>query len=193
MMDKRKKQRIILWSLLAGILVIDQIVKILVKTNMHIGEEIPLIGSWCMLHFVENQGFAFGMAWGGSVGKYILTAFRFVASIALMWYLLHLIKKGTRTPLVICLALIVAPSATSSTAAFTASSSTRATSTWRSSSRPKAAMPPSCRAAWWICSTSPSSTPCCPHGCPSGAADPSSSSTPSSTWLMPPSPSVLYG
>ena len=108
MMDKRKKQRIILWSLLAGILVIDQIVKILVKTNMHIGEEIPLIGSWCMLHFVENQGFAFGMAWGGSVGKYILTAFRFVASIALMWYLLHLIKKGTRTPLVICLALIVA-------------------------------------------------------------------------------------
>lgn len=107
-MDKRKKQHIILWSLLAGILIIDQIVKIWVKTNMHIGEEIPLIGDWCLLHFVENKGFAFGIAWGGSIGKYILSIFRFVASIGLMWFIFHIIKKGTRTPLVICLSLIVA-------------------------------------------------------------------------------------
>lgn len=92
---------------MAGILVIDQIVKILVKTNMQIGEEIPLIGEWCMLHFVENEGFAFGMAFGGNAGKIILTLFRLVASAGLLWYLLHIIKKGTRTPLAICLALIV--------------------------------------------------------------------------------------
>ena len=56
---------------------IDQVVKILVKTHMHIGEEIPLIGDWCILHFVENEGFAFGMAFGGSVGKIGLTLFRY--------------------------------------------------------------------------------------------------------------------
>lgn len=92
---------------MAVILVVDQVVKFLVKTNMQIGEEIPLIGEWCMLHFVENEGFAFGMAFGGNAGKIILTLFRLVASAGLLWYLLHIIKKGTRTPLAICLALIV--------------------------------------------------------------------------------------
>ena len=63
---KKKKQYILIFSLIFGILVIDQLVKILVKTHMHIGEEIPLIGNWCLLHFTENEGFAFGMKIGGS-------------------------------------------------------------------------------------------------------------------------------
>ena len=54
---------------LAAIVVVDQIVKILVKTNMQIGEDIPLIGEWCRLHFIENEGFAFGMALGGLRGR----------------------------------------------------------------------------------------------------------------------------
>ena len=89
MNQKRKKQYLLVWCLMGSILIIDQVVKILVKTNMHIGEEIPLIGNWCMLHFVENEGFAFGMAFGGSTGKIILSLFRLVASGALLWFLLR--------------------------------------------------------------------------------------------------------
>ena len=74
---------------------------------MHIGEEIPLIGDWCMLHFVENEGFAFGMKFGGSTGKIILTMFRLVASVALIWFLLHKMKDGIRKPLAVCLGLII--------------------------------------------------------------------------------------
>lgn len=106
MNSKQKKQYTIIIILMAAILIIDQVVKILVKTNMHIGEEIPLIGNWCLIHFVENEGFAFGMAFGGNIGKIILSVFRFIASAGVLWYLLHIIKKGARTSLVICLSLI---------------------------------------------------------------------------------------
>jgi len=102
----KKKQYILIFSLIAAILVIDQVVKVWVKTHMYIGEDIPLIGDWCRLHFVENQGFAFGMSVGGHIGKIFLSVFRLVASGALLWYLLHLVKKGIRTSLAICLTLI---------------------------------------------------------------------------------------
>ena len=55
------------------LVVIDQIVKVLVKTNMTLGEVIPVFGDWFRLCFVENEGMAFGMKFGGAVGKYILT------------------------------------------------------------------------------------------------------------------------
>lgn len=106
MNSKQKKQYTIIIILMTAILIIDQVVKILVKTNMHIGEEIPLIGNWCLIHFVENEGFAFGMAFGGNIGKIILSVFRFIASAGVLWYMLHIIKKGARTSLVICLSLI---------------------------------------------------------------------------------------
>lgn len=92
--------------MVALILIVDQIVKIWVKTHMQIGEEIPLIGNWCLLHFVENEGMAFGMAYGGSVGKLILTLFRLVASGTILWYLCHLIKKGGRRLMIYSIALI---------------------------------------------------------------------------------------
>ena len=102
----KKKQYILIFSLIAAILIIDQVVKLWVKTHMYIGEDIPLIGNWCRLHFVENQGFAFGMSVGGNAGKIVLSLFRLVASGAILWYLLHLVKKGIRTPLAVCLTLI---------------------------------------------------------------------------------------
>ena len=55
-MDKELRKRYnIVWYLMGAILVIDQVVKILVKTHMYIGQDIPLIGNWCVLHFVENE------------------------------------------------------------------------------------------------------------------------------------------
>lgn len=95
LMDKKKKQLILSICLIVGILIIDQIVKFWVKTTMHIGEEIPLIGDWCKLHFVENEGMAFGMAFGGAVGKYILSIFRLIASGLILWCIFSLIKHDT--------------------------------------------------------------------------------------------------
>ena len=106
-MNKRK-QTITVSIMLAVILVVDQLVKVLVKTHMYIGEDIPLIGEWCRLHFIENEGFAFGTAFGGTTGKYILTLFRIVASVAIGWLVVHLIRKEGRTSLILCLTLILA-------------------------------------------------------------------------------------
>lgn len=106
MTEKAKKQTILSALLIVVILIADQVLKIWVKTHMQIGEDIPLIGSWCRLHFVENEGMAFGMAFGGSVGKLMLSLFRVTASCAVMWCLVHFIKNGIRTSFVIALALI---------------------------------------------------------------------------------------
>ena len=46
------------------------------------------------MHFIENEGMAFGMAFGGVAGKYVLTFLRIIASVLIGWYLLKLIKKG---------------------------------------------------------------------------------------------------
>lgn len=106
-MDKKKQARLAI-ILIAAIVVVDQLVKILVKTNMQIGEDIPLIGSWCRLHFIENMGFAFGTQFGGVAGKIFLSLLRLVASGVIIWFIAHMIKKGTRTSLVIVFSLILA-------------------------------------------------------------------------------------
>ena len=106
-MDKKNLTRLAV-ILIAAILVVDQVVKILVKTHMQIGEDIPLIGSWCHLHFVENTGFAFGTTFGGVVGKYILTIFRIVASAFIAWLIAKYIRQGQRTSLIVSLILILA-------------------------------------------------------------------------------------
>ena len=105
-MTNSKKQTLIVALIIPIILIADQVLKIWIKTHLQIGEEIPLIGSWCKLHFVENVGMAFGMAFGGSVGKLLLTLFRFVASIAVMWAIVHYIRKGAQTVFIVSLALI---------------------------------------------------------------------------------------
>lgn len=101
-----RKKSWICFLIILLVLVADQVVKVLVKTHMQIGEEIPLIGSWCLLHFVENEGMAFGMAFGGSVGKLVLSLFRLIASSAILWLLIHLVRRDARTLLLVSLSLI---------------------------------------------------------------------------------------
>lgn len=103
----KKKQAWLAAVLMVVILIVDQVVKLWVKTHMQIGEDIPLIGSWCRLHFVENEGIAFGLSYGGSVGKILLTLMRIIAAIAIGWFLVNRIKKGMRTSLMISVALIL--------------------------------------------------------------------------------------
>lgn len=78
-----------------ALVVIDQVIKVLVKTNMTLGESIPVLGNWFQLLFVENKGMAFGMAFGGVAGKYLLTLFRIVLFGFLCWWIAKLLKRGT--------------------------------------------------------------------------------------------------
>ena len=75
------------------LVLVDQIVKILVKSNMSIGESFNVIGDWFRILFIENKGMAFGMSFGGVVGKYILTAARILLFALMTWYINHLLKK----------------------------------------------------------------------------------------------------
>ncbi|MCR5352505.1 MAG: signal peptidase II [Bacteroidales bacterium] len=86
----RGKQLLLLGIVLV---VIDQVIKYLVKTNMELGEQIYVIGQWFRLSFVENEGMAFGMAFGGQVGKFLLSLFRIVLSGFLIWWIRSLYKK----------------------------------------------------------------------------------------------------
>ena len=97
--------------LLLGIVLvlIDQVIKVLVKTHMTLGESIPVLGNWFQLLFVETKGMAFGMAFGGVIGKYLLTLFRLVLFVFLTWWISSLIKKGTvPTGVLVGLTLITA-------------------------------------------------------------------------------------
>ena len=76
------------------LVIVDQVIKYLVKTNMDLGQQIYVIGQWFRLCFVENEGMAFGMAFGGQVGKFLLSLFRIVLCGALIWWIHSLDKKG---------------------------------------------------------------------------------------------------
>ena len=83
--------------LLLGVVlvVIDQVSKILVKTNMGLGEHFNVIGNWFQILFIENSGMAFGMKFGGSVGKFLLSLFRIGLFGALCWWISSLARKSS--------------------------------------------------------------------------------------------------
>jgi signal peptidase II len=90
------------------ILLCDQILKIWVKTHMEIGQEIHIFGKWGMLHFIENNGMAFGMEMGGKPGKLILSVFRVVAIFGIGWFLSSLINKKANLGLILAVSAIMA-------------------------------------------------------------------------------------
>lgn len=106
-MSNRSKALLLIFS----ILVIDQVVKIIVKTNMVIGEEIPVFGNWFRIHFLENNGMAFGMEWGGKTGKIALSVFRMIAIAGISWYLNDIIKKNAHIGLIVSVSAIIAGAA----------------------------------------------------------------------------------
>jgi len=90
------------------LLVIDQAIKFVVKLNMTIGESIPVFGDWFQICFIENNGMAFGMQFGGSIGKLALSLFRVVLIGFIIVYLRKLIKRaGTPTGVLVGLSLVL--------------------------------------------------------------------------------------
>lgn len=97
--------------LILGVLlvVIDQVIKVLVKTNMSLGESIHVFGDWFQIYFIENEGMAFGMKFGGAVGKFLLSLFRIVFFGVLVYWISGLVKKpDTPTGVTVGLTLITA-------------------------------------------------------------------------------------
>jgi signal peptidase II len=90
------------------ILIIDQTLKFWVKTHMVFGQEIHLFGNWGLLHFIENNGMAFGMEMGGTTGKIVLSVFRIVAIGGITWFLLSLIRKKSNFGLILSVSAILA-------------------------------------------------------------------------------------
>lgn len=94
--------------IIIAVLLIDQILKIWVKTHMAIGEEIPLLGNWFKLLYIENDGMAFGWMGGGGTVKTLLSIFRIVAVITLIIILFRITKKKTKFGVLFGLSLITA-------------------------------------------------------------------------------------
>lgn len=91
------------------IILIDQISKIYIKTHFYYGEERPVLGHWFRLHFIENNGMAFGMKFStGAAGKLFLTSFRLVAVGFGFYILKQLVKRQYSRGTIICGALILA-------------------------------------------------------------------------------------
>lgn len=92
---------------IAIVLIIDQAVKLWIKTNMMLGEEYRVF-DWFIIHFTENNGMAFGLQWGGVWGKILLTLFRIVAVGGIFWYMKKVISKGAPALYITSLALVFA-------------------------------------------------------------------------------------
>ena len=75
------------------LLVIDQVVKVLVKTNMTIGQSIHVAGDWFQILFIENNGMAFGLQFGEGFGKLALSLCRLVLIAVIIVYLCKLLKR----------------------------------------------------------------------------------------------------
>jgi signal peptidase II len=75
------------------ILLADQGLKFWVKTHMYLNEEIPVFGNWFNILFTENPGMAFGMLFGGPVGKMLLVAMRIILAAALIVYIPKISRK----------------------------------------------------------------------------------------------------
>ena len=87
-----------------SVLIIDQVLKIWVKTHMYWHESIR-VTDWFYIFFTENPGMAFGME---LFGKIFLSTFRIIAVIILGWYIYRIVKNKLKTGYIACFALIFA-------------------------------------------------------------------------------------
>lgn len=103
MKDNQLKTSWLVTAMMVVLLVIDQIIKVYVKTHFCLGESVR-VTDWCFIEFVENNGMAWGMSF---IGKFWLSILRTIAIVLLGWYLHHIIKVGTYRKLYIYLVALV--------------------------------------------------------------------------------------
>ena len=94
-------------AIVSAVLVIDQIIKIWVKTHMTLHEQIEIF-SWFKIVFIENNGMAYGMEIGS---KLVLSLFRIIAVGILGYYIFQQVKKQARWGYIVCLSMVLAGAA----------------------------------------------------------------------------------
>ena len=99
-----KKKTFIAVAVILLILLIDQAIKIYIKTNFTLGED-KQITSWFYIRFIENEGMAMGIK---VIGKLFLTIFRLIASIAIVYYLYSLIRNNFSLGYILLVSMIFA-------------------------------------------------------------------------------------
>lgn len=101
-----KRYRIPLLTVLA-VLFIDQAVKLFIKLNYPLGE-VGRLSDWCIIHFTENPGMAFGFEFGGDAGKLALSVFRILACIGGVFYIRYIINRKEHPGFILSVSLILA-------------------------------------------------------------------------------------
>ncbi len=91
-----------------AVVFIDQALKYYVKTTFPLHSSRNILGDWFQLYFVENPGMAYGMKFGGNIGKMALTIFRMGAVVFGIWYIGNIIQKKYHNGFIFCAALIFA-------------------------------------------------------------------------------------
>lgn len=102
-MEPKKKKSLLVWAIVLAVVIIDQVIKVYVKTHFVLHESYE-VTSWFYLSFIENNGMAYGME---LVDKYALTAFRIVA-VAFFSYTLYRVLTRVSMSFVVCVALVIA-------------------------------------------------------------------------------------
>ena len=87
------------------LLVLDQLLKFWIKTNMFLGQEFRIF-DWFIIHFTENNGMAFGLEFGGDTGKIILSVFRIIVIAWGFTYINTLTKTSLPNGLLVALGLV---------------------------------------------------------------------------------------
>ena len=97
-----------IFIIISLIVLVDQALKIYIKTNYYVGESHMMIGDWFQLYFIENEGMAYGWKFGGEWGKMILSLFRMGAVVFGVFYIRSLVQKKYHKGFILCVGLIFA-------------------------------------------------------------------------------------
>lgn len=104
-----RKQLTLIAALVFVLLLLDQWIKLTIKTQFTPGEFKPLLGNWLVLHYTENPGMAFGQTFGASIwAKLSLSLFRMVAIVLIIRYLIKQIKLGASKEFLVVVSLVLA-------------------------------------------------------------------------------------
>lgn len=106
-----KKRSICVYLLILLLIAADQALKVWVKTHLSLGEQIAVLGKWFSLHYIENEGIAFGMVfWSRPIGKVLLTLFRLFASGFILWAIHKMLHHKEKLPFgfILCSMLVFA-------------------------------------------------------------------------------------
>lgn len=103
------KRSHLVFLIIFSVLLIDQLLKFYIKLNFEYDGGFLIAGQeWARIHFVENEGMAFGFTFGWEYGKLLLSIFRILMVSGLIWYCSHLIQLSAPTGLLVSISLITA-------------------------------------------------------------------------------------